>query len=220
MIAKQLISDLIVPLKSSDTAATALSLMDDYRVSHMPIVNNVEFLGLVSEKDIYEMNDFDSPLGAHALSLNRPYVYEYQHAYDVLRLVSDHQLSLVPVLDEHHKYLGCITIAVLIEHFAHIVSVNNPGGIIVLEMSYNDYSATEISQIVETNDAKILSLFITSHTDSTKIEVTLKINKIEIGPILQTFNRYNYLIKASYSEEYDTDDLKERYDSLMKYLNI
>ncbi|MCK4408396.1 MAG: CBS domain-containing protein, partial [Bacteroidales bacterium] len=84
----------------------------------------------------------------------------------------------------------------------------------------NDYSLTEIAQIVESNGAKVLSLYVTSHPDSTKIEVTLKINKIDILPVLQTFNRYNYIVKASYSEKENLDDLRERFESLMNYLNI
>ncbi len=83
-----------------------------------------------------------------------------------------------------------------------------------------DYSLSEIARIIESNDAKILSLFVHSWPESTKIEVTLKINRVELGAILQTFNRFNYNIKAIFSEQDDLDDLRERYDSLMNYLNI
>jgi hypothetical protein len=109
----------------------------------------------------------------------------------------------------------------LSRHLAEMTSVINPGGIIVLEINANDYNLSEIARIVESNDAKVLSLYITSHPDSTKMDVALKINRIDIGPVLQTFFRYNYLVKASWSNE-DTynDDLRDRFDSLMNYLNV
>ncbi len=220
MIAKHLITDGIMPLKTSDTGKTALSWMEEYKVSHLPIVNNQEFLGLISELDIYNLNNFDEPLGNHKLSLKHPYVFENQHIYDVLKLVNEQNLSLVPVLNGEGNYLGSINLQNLIKYFALSLSVDNPGGIIVLEMTNNDYSLTELAKIVEENDAKILSTFLLSHENSTRLDVFLKINKVDISSILKTFERYNYFVKASYGEEDDNEDLRERYNSLMNYLNV
>jgi hypothetical protein len=135
-------------------------------------------------------------------------------------MISGLKLSLVPVLDEKNHYLGAIENNSIVHHFATIAAINNPGGILVLEINIKDYLLTEIAQIIESNDAKILSLYITSHTDSTKLEVTLKINKIDLRPVIQTFNRYNYIIKASYTENEFDSDLQDRFDSFMNYLNI
>ncbi len=220
MLAKDLISDFILPLKTSDTGLTALYIMDELKVLHLPIVNNTEFLGLISEADILNLNVPEESLGNHILSLKKPYVTQTQHIYDVLKIISSLDLSVVPVLDEKHNYLGVITLANLIKQFSRMSAFENPGGIIVIELNANDYSISEISQIVESNDAKVLSLYVTSHPDSTKLEITIKINKIDLTPILQTFYRYNYIIKASFSEKDDQDIIQERFDSLMNYLNI
>ncbi len=220
MIAKNLITDGILPLKTSDTGKTALSWMEEYKVSHLPIVNNQEFLGLISELDIYDLNSFDEPLGNHKLSLNNPYVFETQHIYDVLKLVAEQNLSVVPVLGEKGNYQGSITLLNLVKHFARALSVDNPGGILVLEMTYNNYSLTELAKIVEENDAKILSTFLINHSNSTKLDVFLKLNTTGISSIIKTFERYDYFVKASYGPEDDLDDLRERYDSLMNYLNV
>lgn len=220
MIARQLISDEITPLKTSDTGTKALNWMDEYKVSHLPIVNNEDFLGIISEKDIYNLSDFDEPLGNHKLSLEKPFINEHQHIYNVLRIIDELGLTVIPVLDDHNKYLGCFTLRNLLTFIAGIYSIDNPGGVIVLEISEQDYSLTEIANIVESNNAKILSSFITNHKDSTRLEVIIKVNKIELGAILQTFDRYGYFVKASFGEEKDPEDLKERYDSLMNYLNI
>lgn len=220
MIAKQMLTDGILPLKTSDTGRTALSWMEDFRVMHLPIVNHLGFLGLISEFDIYDFDNLDEAVGNHTLSLKQTFVYDHQHIYEVMRLVFEHKLSLVPVVDEHDNYLGSITLLSLLAYFAGSLSVHEPGGVVVLEMSSNDYSLSEIAGIVESNDAKILSLFVHAQADSTRMEVLLKLNKMELGGVLQTFERYNYNIKAIYSEQDDQDDLRERYDSLMNYLNI
>lgn len=220
MIARQLITREIIPLKTSDTGTDALNLMDEYKVLHLPIVNNESFLGLISEQDIYDLNNPNEPLGNHHLSLEHPYVEENQHVYDVLRLVYKSGLTLIPVLDEHLKYLGVITSQKLLSFLANTFSVENPGSVIVLEMSQIDYSLAEISKIVESNDTKILSVFLLSQPDSTRIEVVLKLNKIEIGALLQTFDRFGYFVKSTFGEEEDMDDLRERYDSLMNYLKF
>ena len=220
MLAKHLITDSIIPLKTSDTGADALGRMDDYKLSHLPIVNNEAYLGLISDEDIYAMNNFDEPLGDHQLSIKQAYVTQEQHIFDIIKNFVDLKLSLIPVLDTKNKYLGCITTNQLINNFSKIAAIENPGGVIVLEVSQNDYMLSEISQIIESNDAKVLSLCVVSSPDSTKLEITLKINKIDIQNILQTFNRYDYIVKASFTESDDFEDLKDRYDSFMNYLNI
>lgn len=220
MLAKELISDAIMPLKTSDSGLIALNWMEEFRVSHLPIVNDNDFLGLISESDIYEMNSYEEPLGNHVLSLQKPYVYDYQHVYDVIHQVFEQKLTLIPVIDEKQKYLGSITLQCLVKYFARLAAVDNPGGIIVLEMGIRDYSLSEIARIVESNDSSILSLYIMTLPDSTRMEVTIKINRMDIGPVIQTFNRYNYNIKASFYENELNESLKDRYDSLMKFLDI
>jgi acetoin utilization protein AcuB len=220
MIARNLISDEIMPLKTSDTGTKALNWMDEYKVSHLPIVNNESFLGLVSEQDIYNLNDPDEALGNHKLSLRNPYVNEHEYIYNVLKIVDELGLTVIPVLDDHKKYLGCFTLQRLVKFLAGTFSVDNPGGVIVLEISNLDYSLTEISNIVESNDAKILSVFVSSHKDSTRLELVIKINRMEVGAILKTFDRYGYLIKASFGEEMTQENLRDKYDSLMNYLDM
>ncbi|MFH2141413.1 MAG: CBS domain-containing protein [Bacteroidota bacterium] len=221
MLAKDLISDIVPALKTSDTGTYALHWMEVCRVSHLPIVNNEIFLGLISDNDIYDLNSPEEPLGNHKLSLYTPYANENQHVYEVIELVARMKLTIIPVLDHKKKYLGSITLHDLLQAFAKITAVEKQGSIIVLEMNINDYSLSEISRIVEENDAKILSLYIASPLESTKLDVTLKINKTDIDSIIQTFLRYNYIIQASFKEEGDLDELyQNRYDLLMRYLNV
>ena len=221
MLAKDLISEVVPALKTSDTGLQALSWMDIFRISHLPIVNNKEFLGLISDKDIYNLNLAEEPIGNHKLSLFSPYVMMDQHIYEVIEIVSRLELTVVPVLDEEKNYLGLITLNDLLQRFASLSALKQPGGIIELELNINDYTLTQIAQIVESNDAKILSMYLSSPEDSMRMNVTLKVNATDITSIIQTFNRYNYTVKASYLESDELEGLlNNRYDAFMKYLSI
>lgn len=220
MIAKDLLSNLIMPIKPGETSIQALSRMDEFRVAHLPLVDGMDYNGLLSEDDIYGSGQFEEAVDSQHLTLIKPYVDELRHVFDVLRVFAEHKLTLLPVLDSKQHYLGVITLEDLIQKFSSVSSIQNPGAVIVLERSYKDYSVSEIAQIIESNDASILSMFITSVPDSALMEISIKINRMDLDPVLQTFNRYNYTIKATYSESSYHDGLKDRYDQLMTYLNI
>ena len=220
MTARELVSDSIPPLKTSDTGLDVLRWMNEFQVKHLPIVNNVQFLGLISEEDVLNVNDPTEPIGNYHLTYYRPFVKEEDHIFNVLKVMAQLKLSIVPVVDEQEKYCGLVTLQELLERFAHFASVDEAGGILVLELNVNDYSLSEIARIVESNDAIILGLFTKQSSDTTKLEITLKINKLDLKHIVATFDRYEYVILGYYHKSEQTEDLKDRYDLLIKYLNI
>ncbi len=221
MFAKDLISEIIPSLKTSDLGQTALNWMEIFRVSHLPIVNNQDFLGLISDADIYDMNQPEEPIGNHTLKLFKPFVDAEQHIFEVIGLASRLKLSVIPVLDSKSHFMGVITTSDLIRHLAGMSSMDQPGGIIVLELIERDYSLSQIAQIVESNNVKVLSMYITSPPESTKLEVTLKVNTGDLVSVLKTFERYNYEVKTWVTNNDSIDSFySERFDLLMKYLNI
>lgn len=221
MVANDLISDIIPSLKTSDTGQTALNWMEIFRISHLPIVNNQDFLGLISDADIYDMNQPEEPIGNHELTLIKPYVSGGQHLFEVIGLVARMKLSLVPVLDDGGHYKGVITTSDLIRHIAGISSMDQPGGIIVIETTERDYSLSQIAQIVESNNIKVLSMYLTSPADSTRLEVTLKVNTTDLLALIRTFERYGYDVKTWVTTNDSMDKFySERFDLLMKYLNM
>lgn len=219
MLAIEMVADTIPPVHTSDTIQKVMDRMAEFRVSHLPIVNEEQFLGLLSEDDIIEQSDYSTAVGALALSLVNPYVLEEQHIYDVIRLFYEQRLSVVPVLDIKSRYLGLISINTMNEYFAEITSVATPGGIIVLEISNRNNSLAHMAQIVESDNAQILSSYVRTFPDSTRMEITLKVNKQDISSIASTFTRYNYDIKATFNHN-SRDNSMDRYDSLMNYLNM
>jgi len=220
MLAIELVSDTIPPVHTSDSIQKVMERMQEFRIRHLPIVNEEQFLGLISDSDLVEETDYQVPIGSLALSLVNPYVLEDQHIYDVIRLFYEQQLTIVPVLDSKKNYMGLIAINTLVEYFAKLTSVSDPGGIIVLEIGDKNNSLAHMAQIVESDNAQILSSYVRTFPDSTRIEITLKVNKVDISAIVATFMRYEYEVKATFNHSDNNDNSKDRYDSLMNYLNL
>lgn len=221
MIAENLISEVVPPLKWGDTGQKALNWMEVFRISHLPIVEKHQYFGMVSDRMIYDLNLMDKQFGEVHDRLLQYYVFETQHIYKVYSIVSEYNLSVIPVLNQYEEYKGVITILDLTREFAGLVAVDQPGGVIELELNETGYSLAQITQIVEGNDAHILSMYMKSIADSKQIIITLKINVIDLSRIIQTFVRYDYNVKAVYSEDSMLKDVyAERFGQLMNFLNM
>jgi acetoin utilization protein AcuB len=220
MKAIDLISKNVPSLKTSDTGATALRLMSEHHLRHLPIVNENQLLGLISESDILNLNGVEEAIGSLPLSFMRPFIKDHEHFFEIMKVAAEFQLTTIPVIDSDENYLGSITRDELLKYLAIETDMLEPGGIIVLEVNVKDYTLAEVARIIEQHDAKILSSFSKTNEDSNRMELTIKINQTDLQPIVASLNRYNYLVKETFTEPEYFDNLKERYDSLMNYLNI
>lgn len=221
MISRELMTSDVPLIKVTETGSDALYYMDEYKVSFLPVLDGQLYLGLISESDIFKMSDPDLPLSQQIVPYRLLYVNDNQHIFDVIQIMSNQKITILPVVDEKKFYLGCISISNLVEQFGKFTAIGNPGAIIILELNQNDFVLSQIAQIVESQDTKILSLYVSSEIDSTKMELTIKLNKFEIQSLIKALTRYNYTIKATFTEdEKMVDDLLERYNALMNYLKI
>lgn len=220
MFASELISNSIPPLKTSDTVQKSLDRMAEFKLYHLPIVNETQFLGLVAEDDLIEVRDVEQAIGSLSLSILNPFVFEDVHVYDIIRLFNQLHLSVVPVLDYKKNYLGLISINNLLEYTSNIFAVKEYGGIIVLEISNRNNSLSHMAQIVEADNAQILSSYVQSFPDSTRLEVTLKINKTDLSGIIASFERYDYQVKAVFNSTISDNGTEDRFNSFMNYLNV
>jgi len=219
MIAQELISQLIQPLRTSDSGEQALTYMHVYHLKHLPIVNNEQLLGTISEEDI-TVHPLDEPIGTYGLSLIRAFVHQTDHLFEVMSVMADHKLSAIPVVDKLDNYLGIITLEDLIQFYARSFSFSEPGGIIVLEVQKTDYSLAEISRIVESEQALILSSFLTQDEDAGRIYVTIKVSQQDTAHLQATLERFGYTVKATFTQEGYFDSLQDHYDAFVHYLNV
>jgi predicted transcriptional regulator len=205
-------------LQVSATVADASDLFLDVDYSHFPILEQNVFLGSIAKEDADIFLSTDS-IDVHKYNLNRFFVRNDMNWFDVLEEFSKNHTNLLPVLDDKNNYLGFYELDDVLHFFNETTFVKEDGGTIVIEKETADFTFSQICQIVESNDAKILGVFV-SNKSATKTEITLKISQSNFNEIIQTFRRYNYTILSEHQEDAYLADIKDRSDYLNKYLNI
>lgn len=220
MIVNALISDTVPSVKSTDLATRALDWMGEFKLSQLPIVDDGKYVGLVTEDDLLDASDLESPVGALRLQLwESTYIFQGNHVYDAIEIMNKFKLEVLPVLDEEGNFLGVVTIRDLLQYLGRMFAVHEPGGILVLEIPQNSYVPSEIGRIAESADAKVLSLYL-SQDPQYNLLVTLKLNIEDLSGVVAAFERFKYKVIRTYHKAANRDDLKRNYEALLKYLDI
>lgn len=220
MVAGQLLSTKLFPLKITDSCGKALDLMNEFDIAFLPVVDNNKHLGYIAASDLLG-EDPDESILAKTNSAVVSKVYENQHLFDIITIFSEINSSTLSVVDMEDNFIGIISAKELVNKMASLNAFSQHGSIITIEVPANSYSMSEISRIIEYNNAKILSLYVNGVADApTQLQVNIKLNTTDIKSVVATFERYGYPIVASFFRENDSEDMKNRFDSLMKYLDI
>jgi predicted transcriptional regulator len=218
MLTRDLISHSIPYLHLDDKVVDALQLMNDYHVAHLPIVAEGKYLGIISEEQLLHSDD-DDRLKQLFISDGDKSVQANDHFLKAIQIAVQNKLSIVPVIEENH-ILGIVTYNDLLRNASDFMSLNDPGGLIVLEIEGKEYSFNELNRIVESNDAQITQLNSLTDPETGIMQVTIRINKLEISDIVSTLQRYEYNVKYYFGEELYENELRSNYDNLMHYLKI
>ena len=209
----------IKPLNSDSKISDLQQLFNQLTYSHIPIKdNNDVFIGTFFETDVHCF-DADKPLSAYTYALEDFYVRDTTLWLDVLEAFAQNSANIMPILNEKGDYIGYYELNDVLGLFNESPFFFEAGGVLVIEKGVNDYSFSEISQIVESNNGKLLGAFI-SKMQNDIVQVTLKIGNTGLNDIIQTFRRYSYNIASGHEEDSFTQSLKERSEYLTKYLNI
>jgi acetoin utilization protein AcuB len=218
MLTRDLISNAIPYLHKDDKVFHALQLMNDYHVAHLPVVENDNYLGIISEELLLQSDD-ESTLNQLPITDGTTSVQGSDHFLKAIQTAVTNKLSVVPVVQEK-QLLGIVTYNDLLRNASQFMSLNEPGGLIVLEMDTKNYSFTEINRIVESNDAQITQLNTSTDPETGIAHVTIRVSKVEVSDIIGTFQRYEYNVKYYFGEELFENELRTNYDNLMNYLEI
>lgn len=219
MLASQLINSSFPSVNLLDKLAFALQLMDEYDVLHLPVLSEEKFAGIISKDDLLDGNE-KSLLATVEAALQKVSVKNEEHFLTALKIISENELSLLPVVNEQYELMGVILAKNLLHMLSRFVGNEDRGGVIVLETDKRNFSFGEISRLVETNDAYITQLNTYTEGDTGLVVITLKVNKIEISDIVATFQRYEYSVRYFFGEEVYANELKENYNHLISYLNM
>jgi acetoin utilization protein AcuB len=207
-------------LHLSDKVYQALELMNENHVEHLPIVDGEKYVGVISEDDLSQAENEHSTLEEFKQSISSPSVKDDEHVLKAIQIAVQNGLTVVPIVGEENDLVGVVTYADLLKYSSEFMSLNEPGGLIVLEMESKDYSFNEVSRLIESNDAQIKQLNTSVDPETGLMEVTIKINKTEISDIVASFQRHEYNVKYYFGEEFFENELRTNYDNLMNYLKL
>jgi acetoin utilization protein AcuB len=220
MLTRELSSQTLPVLRLQDKVYQALELMNDNRVTHLPVVDGDKYIGILSEEDLMLAENDHSTIDTLEQSFFNVSVKEDEHFLKAIQVAAENGLSVVPVVSEENDLVGSVAYNDLLKFSSEFMSLSEPGGLIVVEMESNQYSFNEISKLVETNDAQITQLNTSNDAETGLMQVTIRINKPEVSDIVAAFQRHEYNVKYFFGEELYTNELRSNYDNLMNYLKI
>jgi len=215
---KEYINNEFKPIHVMDTIAEVQDFFIEMAFSHFPVMEDGVYTGSIAAEDV-ETFDLGKKVNDYRYTLEGFFVRSTDLWLDVLEVFAKNQTNIVPVLDADNKYVGYYELEDIIKFFHETPFLKEPGGIIVLRKGIQDYSMSQVTQIVESNNGKLLGLLI-SEADLETVQITLKISVGPTNDIIQTFRRYGYEILSEHQEDNYINNLKERSDYLDKYLNI
>jgi len=220
MSVQKIISYEVPTILPEDTGDTAMRLMEENNIEHIPVVANKQYLALLKQDDMLEWDTPEQPVSASDFLRYSPAVFTEAHAYDALRLAYNQHLSVIPVVDNENKYIGSATYETLVNYIAEQSGVDNPGGVIVLEVKPLDYSLYEIARIAESEEVSIISTQLFTNHATKVLELTIKTNRSNLESLASTYERFGYNVKELYGERSNKDDMMDRYNLLMAYINM
>lgn len=212
------INNEIKPLKHTQTIANAQDLFLDIPYTHFPVTEEGIYMGCISKENAELLNS-EALINDSRFNFDRFFVRENMIWLDVLEIFAKNDSNIIPVLDTKNTYLGYYELEDVIRFLHETPFLKEEGGIIVVEKEIDKFSMSQVAQIIESNNAKILGIFI-SNVVGNKVEITIKISQSGINDIIQTFRRYEYEIISEHQEDSYINSLKERSEYLDKYLNI
>jgi CBS domain-containing protein len=221
MTTLQLADNLFPSLHLSDTVATALQLMNDTKATHLPVVSEENFLGLISENDLVDEENKNLAIEVFQSSfISAAAVNGSYHFLKAATIYNLYQTNVVPVINEKNELAGTISSGALITAMGNFSGSSEFGAVVVLEMERSRFTVTQLNSIVESDGATILHLNVSPHPAPDLVEVTLQINKKEISTIIATFERYEYQVSYYSGEELFANEISLNYNNLMNYLQI
>ena len=216
----EFIADRDYAINPTDSIQYTLDKMAEFRLAQLPVVKDELFLGLLSHQALSGYPKTSESIQQTDVPYQQIHVYDTQHIYDALLFFQIHQLDILPILDDQHHYLGAVTSLDLISGLNQTMSIHQPGGIIVLEMGHRDNALSHIAHIVESDNAQILNSYVQTFSNSSRLEVTIKVNKSDISAIVAAFLRHDYTVKATNNDENSHDNSHDRYEQLMNFINM
>lgn len=220
MLAQELINTILPQLQLTDSVSKALQLMSDFKMTHLPVVLEDKYLGMVSEDDLLDEENKKIAIEFFQNDFISASVNSNKHFLHAVTVSNQYHTNIIPVVTETNEFVGAIAGQDLLAALGNFSGANETGAVVVLEMERSNFSISEISRIVESDGAIILHLNITIKPDASLIQVTIHLNKKEISVIIAAFERYEYTVFYYSGEQLFENEIDNNYRHLMNYLDI
>lgn len=220
MLTLELINKNIPRLQLQDSVRKALQLLADFRLTHLPVVMENKYLGLISEDDLQDADDEKATIEFLQKNFIQVAVHDNVHFLNAVNCINQYETNIVPVVNSANEFAGVITASDLLKTLGDFAGGNEIGGLVILEMERSQFAISEISRIVESNDCTILHLNTTVNPVTGMLTVTLHLNKKELSSVVATFERYEYDVVYFFGSEKFENEIDINYRHLMNYLDI
>lgn len=226
-LASDLISETLPPAKLTDTVEKVLDWMSEFKVTQIPVVSAGKYLGIVHENDLLDAENPNILLSDLLYQADdvpfrgrkKFFILESKHLYDVLAMMGQNSLEILPVIDTDEHYLGTISVHDITKHLGDMFSVSQEGSILIVETLQNNYSLAEVGRIVESANAKVLSLYVNPLEASPKVQITLKLNVVNPSHVVAAFERFHYTIIMAYHHSDTIDEYRSNFSHLMTLID-
>lgn len=204
-----------------DKVDKLLSLMESEGHQTLPVVEDGVYMGVITSDQLLDLPDTKQKLAQAGITYRQAYLYEDQHVLDAIPFFGAHDdIDILPIVSGKHLYRGLVSPLGLIHALDTIMGTSQRGGIIVLEVGSRDNALSHIAHIIESTNTQILNSHVRAIPDSSKIEITIKVNKTNLSEVTAALLRFDYSVKTIYSSESDQDGINDRFDHLMNYINM
>lgn len=221
MITRELIDPNFPVLKPDDPISRAIEISEDFKLTHLLLVDEDEYMGLLTESQLFDAPDDSQRVDSIPTSYKEVFCRDTIHYIDALRILFKHKIPITAILDENDKFEGVISFESLYKEISGLTAFDKDGGIVVIHINEKDYSLSELSRIIESNGSKIIAAFVKpSENEIDHLTVTLKLNTEDLSRIMASLERYEYNIIASFHKTEVSSTSQERLGLLFKYLDI
>jgi acetoin utilization protein AcuB len=220
MLASELLTPDFPVMKPDDSLHKAIDVFLELCICHVPVVSETGLEGILPIDLVMDYQESGKKISDFKSDYIHINALIEQHGLDIFEMMAKYEITAIPVLDQSNQYVGCITSATLMNNLSNYYSFKHAGGIIDLSVGIRDYDLSEISRIVESNNAKILILYMDTDAQNEQYKITIKVDTLDLGRILAAFERFKYTIDYSHPSAQQKDELRERYDLMMKLFDL
>jgi predicted transcriptional regulator len=217
MYITEYLSNEVKPGKVTNTPQQLLEVVQEYKLTHLPLFKGLDFVGNISEEDLTELVIENTQVD-YSTYVENFYLSDSSTLLDAIQMMYTNQANILPVINEQSKYLGCITQTDIINTFANFPFVSTEGVSMLVSIAEKDLSMTAISNIIEGNNGKILGLMIVGNKEDS-IYVLVKFSSLNLLAIGETFERYGYQVIQKFYNDEKQELLQSRYAQLLKFMN-